>query len=154
MKNEKAKYVREIIVKYKARKLGKGIEGEKVTGPETVVRLFEDLQNETKEKLIIINLDNANRILCFELVAIGGCNICYARPIEIFKSSFLTSAVSAIVIHNHPSGKPTPSVNDRNFTKELVKVTNLIGLKLLDHIIIGHEGYYSFTEAGKIPRHF
>ncbi len=154
MKKEKAKFVREIVVKYKTRKLGKGIEGEKVTGPETVVQLFKDLQNETKEKLIVINLDNANKILCFELVAIGGCNICYARPIEIFKSSFLTSAVSAIVIHNHPSGKPAPSIQDKTFTKELIKVTRLIGLKLLDHIIIGHEGYYSFTDAGRIPRQF
>lgn len=154
MKKEKGKYIREIIIKYRARKLGKGIEGEKVTGPETVVRLFEDLQNETKEKLIVINLDNTNRILCFELVAVGGCNICYARPIEIFKSSFLTSASSAIVIHNHPSGKATPSADDRAFTRELVKVTNLIGLKLLDHIIIGYEGYYSFAEEGKIPRQF
>lgn len=154
MKKEKAKYIREIIIKYKARKVGKEIKGAKVTGPETVVRLFKNLQSETKEKLIVINLDNSNKILCFELVAIGGSNICYARPIEIFRSSFLTSAVSAIVIHNHPSGKPTPSVDDRNFTKELIKVTNLIGLKLLDHIIIGHEGYYSFTDAGKIPRQF
>ena len=154
MKKEKAKYVREIVIKYKTRKAGKGLEGEKVTGPETVVRLFKDLQNETKEKLIVINLDNANRILCFELVALGGCNICHARPIEIFKSSFLTSAVSAIVIHNHPSGKSIPSLDDRNFTKELIKVTKLIGLKLLDHIIIGHEGYYSFADAGKIPRQF
>lgn len=88
MKKEKAKFVREIVVKYKTRKLGKGIEGEKVTGPETVVQLFKDLQNETKEKLIVINLDNANKILCFELVAIGGCNICYARPIEILKVPF------------------------------------------------------------------
>lgn len=154
MKKGKAKFVREIVVKYKIRKLGKGIEGEKVIGPETVVQLFKDLQNETKEKLIVINLDSANKILCFELVAVGGCNICYARPIEIFKSSFLTSAVSAIVIHNHPSGKPTPSISDKNFTKELIKVTRLIGLKLLDHIIIGHEGYYSFTDAGRIPRQF
>jgi DNA repair protein RadC len=154
MKKEKAKYVREIIIKYKTRKLGKGIQGEKVTGPETVVRLFKDLQNETKEKLIVINLDNANRILCFELVAIGGTNVCYARPIEIFRSSFLTSAVSVVVIHNHPSGKPTPSLEDRILTKELVKVTNLIGLELLDHIIIGYEGHYSFAESGKIPRQF
>jgi len=66
----------------------------------------------------------------------------------------LTSAVSAIVIHNHPSGKPTPSVEDKKFTKDLLKVTDLIGFNLHDHIIIGYEGYYSFSEAGKIPRQF
>jgi DNA repair protein RadC len=154
MKKEKAKIVREIVIKYKTRRLDTEIEGEKVTGPEVVVQLFKDLQNETKEKLIVINLDNANKILCFELVAIGSANICHARPIEVFRSSFLTSAVSVIVIHNHPSGKPTPSTEDKNFTKDLLKVTELIGLKLLDHIIIGYEGYYSFTEAGKIPRQF
>jgi len=154
MKKEKAKFVREIVIKYKIKKLETEIEGEKVTGPEMVVQLFKDLQNETKEKLIVINLDSANKILCFELVAIGVANVCHARPIEVFRSSFLTSAVSAIVIHNHPSGKPTPSVEDNNFTKDLLKVTDLIGLKLLDHIIIGYEGYYSFSEAGKIPRQF
>lgn len=154
MKKEKAKYVKEIIIKYKAGKAGKGIKGAKVTGPKSVVGLFKDLQNETKGKLIVVNLDNAGRILCLELVAIGGGNICYARPIEIFRSSFLTSAASVIVIHNHPSGKAVPSLDDRNFTKELVGVTHLIGLKLLDHIIIGREDYYSFAEAGKIPRQF
>ena len=147
-------FLRELHLRYRTVKAKGNVSGTVVKGPETVVQLFQDLQDESKEKLIIINLNNANKILCYEVVAIGGVNLCHSRPIDIFTSAFLTRAVSAIVVHNHPSGDPKPSAEDRRFTKELVKVAGLIKLKLLDHIIIGSEGYYSFAQEGKIRKAF
>jgi DNA repair protein RadC len=149
-----AALLREIHITYKVKKVKSPVVGQKVTGPEIVVKLFRDLQNETKEKLVLINLDAAQKILCFEVVAIGSSNACRSRPIEVFTSSFLTRATSAIVVHNHPSGEAKPSKDDLTFTKKLLKVARLIELVLLDHIIIGYEDYYSFAENGKIPRRF
>jgi DNA repair protein RadC len=152
---EKTFLVREIQIRYKTVKRKDGISGTRIKGPEAVAKLFRDLQNETKEKLIIINLDAKHRILGFEVVAIGGLNTCRVRPIDIFVSSFLTKAYSAIILHNHPSGDCTPSPDDKVFTRKMVKTAQIIGLNLIDHIIIGDDDYFSFaTDTRLIPKSF
>ncbi len=119
-----------------------------------MVKLFRDLQDETKENLILVNLDGKNKILNFEVVAIGTVNACHARPVEVFTTSFLTRAVSAIVIHNHPSGEVKPSNEDVKFTRSLLEVSRSIHVRLLDHIIVGHDGFYSFARQGRLARQF
>jgi len=153
-KTEETGFIRELRIVYK-RKKTKSIAGNAtITGPEKVVELFRDLQDETKEKLLIVNLDGASKILAFEVVAIGSTNACHARPIEIFSSSFLTRATGAIIIHNHPSGQVEPSKADVDFTKKLLDTADTIGLKLIDHIIIGYEGFYSFASESKLAGRF
>jgi DNA repair protein RadC len=153
-KTEQSGFIREMHVIYKRKRTKNPAGNATITGPEKVVELFRDLQDETKEKLIIVNLDGASKILAFEVVAIGSTNSCYARPIEIFTSSFLTRATGGIVIHNHPSGQVEPSKSDIEFTKKLLDTADTIGLKLVDHIIIGYEGYYSFASESKLASRF
>ena len=152
---EKAKkndisYLREIEIKYKKRKSSSGEANKPIRAAEQVVELFSDLQNESKEKMIAINLDAKCRILCFEVVAIGSVSSLYTRPMEVFRTAFPVNAHGAIVIHNHPSGDPSPSQDDEKFTQKLLNMSNDMGLVFFDHIIIGEDGYYSFAEHGKL----
>ena len=72
------------------------------------------------------------------------------HPREVFKEAYLLNAVSIICIHNHPTGDVSPSRDDINLTKRLIEVGDLLGIKVLDHLIIGSNTYYSFLENGEI----
>lgn len=149
-KQKKSIYLKEIEIKYKRKKV-KGsskIIGEKVTHSEIIAKLFADLQNETKEKFITINLNKKNKILCFEVVAIGSLDTIFIRPMEAFRTSVMVNAHGAIVVHNHPSGDPEPGRNDKALTEKLLRLSNDMGLKFHDHIIIGADGYFSFLDEG------
>jgi len=146
----KYSYIREIEIRYKKRRVkNKAIE-EPVINAEQIVDLFSDLQNETKEKLITISLAKNLKILCFEVVAIGAVDSVYARPIEMIKGAVPFAPHGLIIVHNHPSGDPTPSKNDIKFTAELMNETNSLGVEFLDHIIIGDGSFVSFAEMGLI----
>ncbi|MFQ5632592.1 MAG: JAB domain-containing protein, partial [bacterium] len=146
MNKKKFTYLREIELKYKIKKVESNVIGNVATDPETVVNLFSDLQNETKEKLIAINLDSRNKILCFEVVAIGSVGAIHLRPMEVFRTSILVNAHGIIIIHNHPSGDPKPSQDDIEFTEKLKRISKDLGLFFFDHIIVGIDSYYSFAQ--------
>lgn len=141
-------YLREVELKYKITEVDSDVIGGDAGSSAHVYQLFRDLQNETKEKLITINLDAENRIVCFEVVAIGSLKAIHARPMEVFRTSIMVNAASAIVVHNHPSGDPEPSQSDIQFTQRLANISGDMGLKFLDHVIIGTEQYYSFADSG------
>jgi len=143
-------YLREIEIKFKNRKVAKKAIDSAVYCPEVVVELFRDLQNETKEKLIAVNLDAKNKIICFEVVTIGSVSTIFARPIEVFRTSILVNASSIVLVHNHPSGEPRPSGDDIAFTKRIKRISDDLGLRFCDHIIIGFNNYYSFANEGLI----
>jgi DNA repair protein RadC len=141
-------YLREIEIKYKPHRAAGDISGTKITGPEVAANLFQDLQNETKEKFIVISLDGAHKIICFEVVAIGSANTIGLKPFQVFRTSIVVNSVSQIVIHNHPSGELEPSEADKKFTEKLLYFCRESGLNLLDHIIIGYKGHFSFAAEG------
>lgn len=130
------------------REIESDIIGQAINGSTAVAKLFADLQDETKEKFIVINLDTKNKILCYEVVAIGNLNSIQMRPMEVSRTSILVNAASAIVMHNHTSGDPLPSSADVEFTRKLYRIAKDLGLKMLDHLIIGIDRYYSFTDEG------
>ena len=80
----------------------------------------------------------------------GTINESLVHPREVFKEAYLLSASSIICIHNHPSGNTNPSKNDEMLTKQLKKCGELLGIKVLDHIIISNNSYFSFLEKGLI----
>lgn len=140
-------YLREIQILYKQRRVSsKSSPITSIRGASQVFELFSELQNETKEKLITINLDARLKIICFEVVAIGSVNTLLVKPFEVIRSSVALNAHGIIVVHNHPSGDSTPSSNDKKFTRALKKITDLGGLVFHDHIIIGQGDYYSFAK--------
>jgi len=136
--------LREIEVRYKTRKV-KG-KTTRVTGPRIVFQLFKDLQNEAKEKLIVINLNSKNIINSFEVVSIGTLNTGRTTPREIFRGAIVTNSAAVLCVHNHPSGDPTPSRDDIFLTRRLLKLAKILHFVFLDHIIIGADTYTSIRE--------
>lgn len=109
--------------------------------------LFKDKK---QEYFYVLYLDNKKKVLCNKLLYIGTINGSVAHPREIFKQAYLNSASYIICIHNHPSGDPSPSNEDLNFTHNLTEIGKLNNIPILDHLIIGDNCYYSFFEGEKI----
>lgn len=123
----------------------------KVTSPTVLVDLLmDDMRYLNKEYFKIAILDTKNQILCIENISVGTLNASIVHPRDVFKISIKRNANSIILIHNHPSGDTTPSNEDINITNRLVDAGNLIGIKVLDHIIIGDNKYLSFKEKNLI----
>lgn len=119
----------------------------KYTAPLQLFQLFSFLQYETKEYFITIHLDGKNKISCMEEVSVGSLNQSIVHPREVFKTALLSSAAAIVLIHNHPSLDPTPSREDREITRRLKEAGDLLGIRVLDHIIVGNS-YFSFVEMG------
>jgi DNA repair protein RadC len=89
-----------------------------------------------------------NRVIRVVTVSIGSLNASIVHPREILKPAIAASAASIILVHNHPTGDPTPSREDIEFTRRFAKCGDLIGIELLDHIVIGSDRFQSLKEAG------
>ncbi len=117
--------------------------------PDQVFDTFSFLRFETKEYFFTIHLDAKNCICCVDEVSIGSLNQTVVHPREVFKTALLSSASAIILLHNHPSGDPTPSREDIDITNRIKETGEVIGVKLLDHIIIG-DSFISFADRGLI----
>lgn len=98
-----------------------------------------------QEEFILLMLDNKNRVIREEVISRGGLDASIVHPREVFKAAIRASAASVLFIHNHPSGDPTPSHDDYVITQKLQEASELIQIRVLDHLIIGKDSYYSFT---------
>jgi len=105
--------------------------------------LRDEMIASDREMLLSVLLNGMNRLIGVETVAIGGLHSCMMIPRDLFKSAILANAASIIVCHNHPSGDLTPSIQDLKMTHKVVKAGNILGIKVLDHLIISHEGFRS-----------
>ena len=83
-----------------------------------------------------------------DLVSIGSLNQSIVHPREVFKTALLSSAAAIILVHQHPTGDPTPSSEDLSITRRLKEAGEIMGIKVLDHIIVGDRQYQSFVESG------
>ena len=117
------------------------------TSPKQVFDTFSFLRHETKEYFFAIHLDGKNRICCVDEVSVGSLNQSVVHPREVFKTALLSSAAALILVHNHPTGDPAPSREDIEITRRLKEAGEIIGVRLLDHIIIG-DSFVSFVERG------
>lgn len=122
--------------------------GTRFTSPSQIYDTFSFLIKETKEMFITLHLDGKNRIICMDIVSIGSLNQAIVAPRELFKTACLSSAAAVLCIHNHPTGDPSPSSEDIAITRRLKEAGDILGIKVLDHIIIGDGEYLSFVERG------
>ncbi|MBF0710479.1 MULTISPECIES: DNA repair protein RadC [unclassified Gemella] len=122
----------------------------KCDNPKTIAQYYRyKLENLKQEILMVIDLDTKGKIVAEREVFKGGLSSSLIHPREIFKDSLRNSAATIVCLHNHPSGDPSPSLEDIFTTKKLQEVGDLLGIPLLDHIIIAKEGYVSI---GKLIR--
>ena len=101
-----------------------------------------------KEVVMAVYLDTKLRFIKDEQVSVGSINSSIMEPREIIRSAMECNATNIFVLHNHPSGDPTPSMEDSIITNKLLKACNLVSVKLIDHIIVGDNKYYSYNEKG------
>lgn len=120
----------------------------------STILVFEYYKNKLidckQEHFYCVYLDNSKKIVHEKLLFIGTINYSVVHPREIFKEAYYYSASSIICVHNHPSNNLVPSNEDIRITKNLCTVGEILGIKLLDHLIIGSNNYYSFLENGDI----
>lgn len=122
---------------------------ERFTSPAQVFDFFHhELRDNRKELFLILLLDGKNRITRKVQVSEGSLNQSIVHPREVFAPAVRESAAAMIFIHNHPSGDPAPSREDREITRRLKEAGEILGIKVLDHIIIGDGSYFSFVESG------
>lgn len=121
--------------------------GEKITSANHVAKIMmPKIGINKKEHFYSIMLDTKNKIIEMDEISKGSLTATVVHPREVFKEAILASANSIILCHNHPSGDPSPSIEDMHMTQRLKKAGELIGITVLDHIIVGSTKYFSFKE--------
>jgi len=110
--------------------------------------VMEELRYHDKEHFVALFLDSRNRVIAQRTISVGSLQANIVHPREVFKEAISRSSAALIVLHNHPSGDPTPSEEDRAITTRLKEAGSLIGIPLLDHIIIGSGKFVSLKEQG------
>lgn len=109
---------------------------------------MEDLRHAKREQLIAVMLDTKLRLIGDEVISCGTVNASIVSPREVFLAAMKLDAVYIVIIHNHPSGDPTPSRNDIAITRRLQLSGQLLGITLIDHIIIGDNRFISLKDSG------
>ena len=120
-----------------------------IRSPEDVANLLQvEMSVLDQEQLRVVLLDTKNRVVAVPVVYQGSVNTSMVRVAEVFKEAVRQNLPSIVVVHNHPSGDPTPSREDVRVTQDLVKAGQLFGIDVLDHVVIGTERYVSMKEKG------
>lgn len=118
-----------------------------IDNASSVFELLKDkYRNEQQENFVILFLDSRNNLICEYLLFKGSVSSSMIHPRDIFREACKNNANRLIVVHNHPSGNPSPSESDLKTTKSLVEISHLIAIPIIDHIILGDHTYFSFKE--------
>lgn len=113
-----------------------------------VWQFLHDVREKPQEHFIVLYLDARDRLIHRETVSIGTLTASLVHPREVFAPAIERRAAGVIVAHNHPSGDPAPSPEDRSATRRLSSVGRLLGIGLLDHVVVARRGYFSFRGEG------
>jgi len=125
--------------------------GDRISGPSDVYRhFFERLRDCPQECFLALHLDGRHRVRGEALVSQGTLTSSLVHPREVFYRAVRESAAALILVHNHPSGDPDPSSEDREVTRRLARAGEILGIRVLDHVIVAEQGYHSFGEAGDL----
>jgi DNA repair protein RadC len=121
-------------------------EGVVITTPTDVLPLIRHLADRKQEHFLCISLNGANEVIATRTVSVGLVNRTQVHPREVFADPITDRATAVIVAHNHPGGSLTPSNDDDAITRRLLAAGETLGIKVLDHIIFTHKGYYSYLD--------
>jgi DNA repair protein RadC len=125
--------------------------GDRIRGPSDVYRhFFERLRDRPHECFIALLLDGRHRVRGEVLVSQGTLTSSLVHPREVFRRAVRESAAALVLAHNHPSGDPEPSGEDHEVTQRLARAGEILGIRVVDHVIVAERGYYSFGEKGEL----
>lgn len=125
-------------------------EAEKIESAVDVFPLVRHYASQKQEHFISITLNGAHEVIKTRVVTVGLVNSTQVHPREVFADAITDRATAIIVAHNHPSGKLTPSPEDLRTTRSIVEAGKLLGIKVLDHVIFGRDGFLSLQETGQM----
>jgi len=124
--------------------------GQPIRSPEDIQRHFRArLRDDRRESFHVLMLDGRHRLIRAEEVSVGTLTASLVHPREVFREAIRCAAAAVVLVHNHPSGDPTPSAEDRSVTERLREAGLLLGIRVLDHVIVTRASYFSFREAGE-----
>lgn len=133
--------VREVIVQYRGRALQAPAS---LRTPRDAVDLAQRIvKDHAREHFVVLYLDGRHRIVAHSVVSVGSANAALVHPREVFQAGVLLGSVAVVLLHNHPSGDPTPSSEDRELTKRLADAGRLLGISVLDHVVYTRHGTLS-----------
>lgn len=147
----KVKAIQILCISELAKRLAKESAGKQLdfSTPSTIAKYYmEDLRHKKQEFMKLLLLNTKSKLICEKDISIGTVNTAVISPRELFIEALQKNAVCIILLHNHPSGDPTPSLEDVQMTMQIREAGNMIGIQLLDHIIIGDNCYISLREEG------
>ena len=122
-----------------------------LSGPDDVAELLlQEMSGLDREHFRAILLDTKNRILGLRTISIGSLNSSVVHAREVFKAAVSESAQAIVLVHNHPSGLPEPSREDLAVTDRLVEAGRILGIEILDHVVLGTQGFVSLKELGHL----
>ena len=147
LSDKRANLIKEVCCRYGEKRK---VEGDTFVNSREIYDHFKMRLRQEQESFICIYLDNKHRIISEKEISVGTLTKSIVHPRECFAPAIQLRAAAVILIHNHPSGEPEPSGADIKITKRLTEVGKLVGIKVLDHVIIG-DGYYSFVDEGIMP---
>jgi DNA repair protein RadC len=115
---------------------------------ELYLRYRARFYSANREHFISLHLNSKNQLIREVLISIGSLSTSVVHPREVFAPAVRDSSAAVLFLHNHPSGDPAPSREDRDCTQRLIQAGRILGIRVLDHIVLGHDDYYSFADAG------
>ena len=118
------------------------------TPDDVAALLMPRFRYETKESFIAILLSTKNHVLKTPVISVGSLNASIVHPRELFREAINASAAAVIIVHNHPSGDPTPSPEDIELTRRMVEAGKLLDISVLDHVVVGEDSFASLKERG------
>ena len=120
----------------------------RIRNAEDVYAAFrERFESLDREMFVVVLLDGKNKVIGFNVVSVGSLTATLVHPREVFKPALLANAAALILVHNHPSGDPEPSAEDKAITERLQQAGDLIGIKILDHVVIGDGSFRSLADG-------
>lgn len=122
-----------------------------IKDPYTAIKAVKQIIGEAdREYFLVLSLDTQNRINAIEICSIGSLSGSLVHPREVFKHAILANVSRIMLVHNHPSGEIQPSLEDVTVTHKLKAAGELLGIKVIDHLILGTDDFFSFAKEGMI----
>ena len=118
------------------------------SGEDVFLSFRGRLREETREGFYAVTLNQKHRIIDMHQISQGTLTMCPVHPREAFRPVIQDAAAAVIFLHNHPSGDPEPSPDDHSLTGRLVEIGHLLGIRVLDHLVVGNESFVSFRDIG------
>ena len=117
---------------------------------QRLARAIYETLDADKEHFVLLALNNKNRVNGFKVISTGSLTASLVHPREVWRAALHLCAAAVVFVHNHPSGDPAPSPEDIDITRRLKETGDVLGIRVLDHVVLGDERFFSFSDRGML----